>query len=375
MASVLGAFDKFKGTATSKQLGLAACRGARRAGWGCRPVALSDGGEGFLEALASPSDKLQVAKVEDALGREVEVKWLLRLIPGVHFGIEAGADTPGKLSFTAPVAFIESASAIGLDVLGGPERNDPVAASTRGVGQLVLAALEAGARTVVVGIGGSSTTDGGKGAVDVLMPARQAGALEAVRLVGAYDVRSTFADAARIFAPQKGASPEQVSLLDERLAAIAGEYEHTFGVDVTALAGSGAGGGLAGGLAALGGALVPGAQMVASAVDLGSNIQAADVVVTGEGRYDHTSAEGKLPALVQAMAGQRRVPVVVIAGEVEQLPTKITRALRGQLGCLDGTLVSLTEQFGAARSLQDPLSCVEEVMAELLEGLGLITCR
>src|SRR6202011_2178639 len=148
-------------------------------------------------------------------------------------------------------AVIEMARASGLLLAGGPDGNDPMNATTRGTGELIAAAPAAGARRIIVGLGGSATTDGGHGALDVLRDR-----LRGVELVVACDVTTRFADAAAEFCPQKGASPAQVALLQRRLERLADDYRTTTGVDVSELAGAGAAGGLAGGLATLGATLI-----------------------------------------------------------------------------------------------------------------------
>src|SRR5439155_1578648 len=146
-------------------------------------------------------------------------------------------------------AVVEMARASGLSLVGGLEGNDPMAASTYGTGELINAALDAGATEIIVAVGGSATTDGGLGAIRALEPHRR---LRSVDLVVACDVELTFVDAAEVFAPQKGATPAQVALLHRRLERLAQVYEENYGVDVRHIPGGGAAGGLAGGLAALG---------------------------------------------------------------------------------------------------------------------------
>ena len=170
---------------------------------------------------------------------------------------------------------------------------------TAGTGELIARALDHGARRIVVGLGGSATTDGGLGAVEALpSPAR----LRTVELEVACDVRTRFVDAAAVFAPQKGASPAQVDLLTARLEQLVVRYRDEFGVDVSELDGAGAAGGLAGGLAALGGRLVSGFELVAEHVDLEERACAADVVVTGEGHLDAQSLDGKVVGGVCGLA-------------------------------------------------------------------------
>ena len=177
-----------------------------------------------------------------------------------------------------PEAIVESAAVSGLALVGGASGNDPLAATSRGTGELIAEALEAGADRLLVGVGGSASTDGGLGALEVL---EGRGGLGRAEVLVACDVVTLFLDAAREFAPQKGASVAQVAELAQRLSALAGYYSERFAVDVVAMPGSGAAGGLAGGLAALGAELVPGLDLVASRVGLDRRIAASGFVVTG----------------------------------------------------------------------------------------------
>ncbi len=223
------------------------------------------------------------------------------------------------------VAVVESALAIGLATIGGAARNDPVRASSAGLGKVVAAAARAGAKQVLIGMGGSATTDGGLGAVDVLAPN---GRRPTAELLVACDVETEFLDAAAIFSPQKGAAPTQVELLKRRLERVAQLYQERFGVDVRSIKGSGAAGGLGGGLAAIGAKLVPGFDLVAEKLSLADRIARADLVVTGEGYLDKQSFAGKAVGGVAHLAGQVGVPVVVIAGDGEAgspIPFVVTR--------------------------------------------------
>ena len=319
---LLAAPDKFRGTLTAAEAAAAIAAGARRAGREARELPLADGGEGTLDALGGANRETVVT---GPLGEPVRAGW--RLDGGV--------------------AVVEAARAAGLELV---ERNDPVAATTRGVGELVAAALDAGAERIGVAVGGSATTDGGLGAVEALRDRLPFPVPVAV----ACDVQTRFLDAADVFAPQKGATPAQVALLRERLAALADRYERDFGVDVRALAGAGAAGGLAGGLAALGATLEPGFDLVARAVGLDEAIAAAELVVTGEGLMDETSLAGKVVGGVLARAERLGVPVLVVAGDVEP-------PLPGH---------SLVARFGRERALAEPAACLEELVAESLGGFG-----
>jgi glycerate kinase len=333
MGHLVAAPDKFRGTADASQAAAAAARGARRAGWTASEVPLADGGEGLLSALGG---EVINDEVTGPLGSPVLAEW--RLVP-------AGSDKQG------PTAVIEMARASGLVVAGGAALNDPVEASTVGTGELIARAISLGAKQVIVGCGGSATTDGGKGAVEAL---GSLAALQGVDLVAACDVTTSFLDAAKLFAPQKGATPEQVEALTARLSRIAGAYKSDFGLDITNLPGAGAAGGLAGGLAALGAKIVSGFELVADFVGLDEHIASADLVMTGEGRLDNQSFEGKVVGgVTRHVSG--RVPVLCVVGEVAP-----------DLGAVEFELVSLVARFGAERALSEVLSLIEDVVAERL---------
>jgi glycerate 2-kinase len=251
-------------------------------------------------------------------------------------------------------AVIEMARASGLELVGGPDRNDPVAASTVGTGELIGVAVDSGARRVLVGLGGSATTDGGLGALRALYPLHRLSGLELIALC---DVRTRFVDAAEVFAPQKGASPAQVELLRRRLDRLADVYLADYGVDVRDLTGAGAAGGLAGGLAVAGALLVPGFDAVADEIDLHDAVERADLVITAEGFLDQQSFEGKVVGGVVGLAAPLGVPCVAVVGEVvENLepPGK------------DFEIVSLVERFGRERAHADTLACIEEVAGDVL---------
>ncbi|MGH9001447.1 MAG: glycerate kinase, partial [Acidimicrobiia bacterium] len=185
-------------------------------------------------------------------------------------------------------------------------------ATSRGTGELIAAALRAGARRVLVAVGGSAMTDGGLGAVDALR-----WNLAGVDLVVAADVETAFVDAAAVFGPQKGATAAQVALLTRRLERLAAIYRERTGFDVGDLRHAGAAGGLAGGLAALGARLEPGFEVVAGAAGLEAALAGVDLVVTGEGRFDRPSLAGKVAGGVLEWAESDGVPHrAVIAGQV-----------------------------------------------------------
>ncbi|HEU5476680.1 MAG TPA: glycerate kinase [Gaiellaceae bacterium] len=308
---LLAAPDKFRGTLTARQAAASIAAGAARAGWTAVELPLADGGEGTLDVLGGGNRRTTVT---GPLGEPVEAAWRLE---------------------EDSIAVIEAALACGLSLAGGPEGNDPLRATSRGVGELVAAAAAEGAGRIVVAVGGVASTDGGQGAVEAL-PAHLP------PLDVACDVEARFLDAADVFAPQKGATPEQVRVLRERLAGLA----------VPDLPGSGAAGGLAGGLAARGARLLPGFELVADRLGLDERLAEADLVVTAEGRLDATSFGGKVVGRVLARAASAGVEALVLAGDVA--PESPIDA------------VSLVERYGPERALSEPADCLAELVATVL---------
>ncbi len=248
------------------------------------------------------------------------------------------------------------ASASGLALAGGAARNDVLAASTRGTGELISAAIAAGARRVVIGLGGSASTDGGLGCFEVLSSRPRPPGLE---LVAACDVMVPFV-AALEFAAQKGASSAQIKLLEGRLERVAQVYEADSGVDVRNVPGAGAAGGLGGALAALGARLVAGIEVVAEMVRLEARIAAADLVVTGEGLLDAHSFEGKAVGWILGRAGAFGVPALVIVGDQER--DRPSDPIPGG----DVEVVSLVSRYGRDRARSNTLDCIEAVVDEYL---------
>ncbi|HUW01973.1 MAG TPA: glycerate kinase [Acidimicrobiales bacterium] len=323
---LVAAPDKFRGTATAREVADAMCAAAVTAGWTSCAVPMADGGEGLLDALGGPTRSTTVA---GPLGDPVEAPW--RLVRGT--------------------AVIEMARASGLELLGGAEHNDPIAASTHGTGELIARAVESGASRIIVGLGGSATTDGGLGALRAMYPLQR---LRGVEIVVACDVETTFVDAAEVFAPQKGASPAQVELLRRRLERLVDVYREDHGVDVHDVPGSGAAGGLGGALAVVGGTLVSGFDIVAEEVDLYDEIERADLVLTGEGFLDEQSLNGKVVGGVADLAAAAGVEAVAVVGQV--------------LDDIDVPFVveSLVEHFGGQRARDDTLACITKLTAGLL---------
>ena len=309
---VLAAPDKFRGTLTAREAAAAIAAGAGRAGWAALGLPLADGGEGTLDVIGGGN---RLTTVTGPLGDPVEAAWRLE------------ADG---------TALIEAAQACGLTLAGGPERNDPLRATSRGVGELVAAAAAEGAERIVVFVGGVASTDGGVGATEAVPhPLR-------VPLDVACDVDARFLDAAGVFAPQKGATPEQVAILRERLEKLV----------VPDLPGSGAAGGLAGGLAAIGARLLSGFDLVADRVGFDEQLTQSNLVVTGEGLVDATSATGKVVGRVLERAGEAGVEALVVAGDVA--PNSSIDAL------------SLVASYGRERALAEPAECLTELVATTL---------
>ncbi len=323
---ILAAPDKFRGTATASEVAGAVAAAARTVGAIAQEMPLSDGGEGFLDVFGGPN---RTTVVTGPLGSLVEAGWRLN----------------GR------TAVIEMAQASGLALAGGAEGNDPIAASTAGTGQLIEAALDAGARRVFVGHGGSATTDGGLAALRALFPAAR---LRGIELVAAVDVFTPFLAAADVFGAQKGASTSQIELLRRRLERLAQVYREDYGVDVTTIPGAGAAGGLAGGLATVGATIESGFELIAEELDLAAAVEGADLVVTGEGFVDEASFHGKVIGGLVELAAEFGVPVLVVAGEV----------FDGVGDRIDA--VSLVECFGRDQAMTETLACITEAVRSRL---------
>lgn len=318
--------DKFKGSLTARAAGDAIARGLARAFLGAKidVVPVADGGDGTADVLVHAlGGKLVTAEV---MGPD---------------GVTVSA-TYGSLPEARAV--IELASASGLALIA-PGKNDPLTATTYGTGQLIADAIDAGAKKIILAIGGSATNDGGSGALAALgarftdaagKPLAPGGAALAdlagidtdplaARLRGiSIDIASDVANplcgpdgASAIYGPQKGASPQEVQRLDAALAHYADIVERSIGTRVRDVPGAGAAGGVGFGFMALAGArLRPGADLIFEALAFDHRLEGADLVVTGEGRIDRQTLAGKAPYAV-AQAGRRRgIPVVAVAGSL-----------------------------------------------------------
>ena len=305
--------SSLKGVLSARAAAAALGRGFSEVGADVTELPIADGGEGTCEALAlALGGEWREAVVSDPLGRPIPARWLL--LPD------------GR-------AVVEAAAAIGLPLLQTKER-DPLQASSRGLGELLLAALAASPTSVVVALGGSSTVDGGEGLRECVREL-------SVPTVVLCDVRTRLADAARLFGPQKGASPDGVRRLERRLA---GMQELRPFAD---LPGSGAAGGLGAALAALGGELVPGAPAVLDLVGFDERLASHDLVVTGEGQIDATTREGKAPGEIARRCAAANVRCVVFGGRVRaNVPGAETVALSGDPIRAEEDLVELGRRLG-----------------------------
>jgi glycerate 2-kinase len=319
--------DKFKASLTAVQAAAAMARGVSRVAPGAAidQVPMADGGEGTTQALvAATGGSIREAQVTGPLGEPVVA----------CFGLLGDGQT----------AVIEMAAASGL-VLVTAEKRNPLVTTTRGTGELLLAAIAAGARRVVVGIGGSATNDGGAGfgqalgfrlldntgrdlegggrSLDRLAridPSQRRCELDGVEIAVACDVSNTLCGpegASAVYGPQKGATPEMIEALDRNLAHFAAIVERDLGVAIKNQPGSGAAGGLGGGLVAFAsGKLEPGIKLIINAVKLAVRLENADLCLTGEGAIDAQSAFGKTAVGVAQLARSLQCPTLALAGSI-----------------------------------------------------------
>jgi glycerate kinase len=308
-----------KGVLSAVEAAAALAEGARQVdGVDADEVPIADGGEGTAEVLAADlGGQWRTAEVSDPLLRPVTARYLV---------LDDGT------------AVVECAQAIGLPYLAPGER-DPLRATSRGFGELMLAAIAGGATKLLVGLGGSATVDGGAGVREVIdgftVPVQVACDVENA-LLGPRG-------AAHVFGPQKGASPEDVEVLEARLAAMP---ELAPFAD---LPGAGAAGGLGAALAALGAELLPGGPLVLDTIGFRDRVRDCALAVTGEGTVDRTTAEGKAPGTAFAYSRDEGVRCVVFGGlVVEPLPGAETRALSGLPERAREDLVELGERLALA---------------------------
>jgi glycerate kinase len=358
--------DKFAGTLSAVGAAEAMAAGWRAGAPGdevtVRPLA--DGGPGFLEVLAAAvGGRLVATATVDPLGRPAS----------------------GSVLVGGGRAYLESAQACGLHLLE-PDERDPKATTSYGLGRLLLAAVETGVREVVIGLGGSATNDAGGGMLAALdaAPLDAAGyalpyggaalagcaalggvpRLRDVRLVAATDVDNPLTGlygASSVYGPQKGATREDVLLLDAALERFAGVLEKELPrcpAGLAGLPGSGAAGGLGAAILALGGRVTSGVGLVRELTGLDAALDATDLVITGEGSFDEQSLRGKLVSGVAEGARDRGLPCLVLAGRVTA-------------GRREAAAAGVTQ----AHSLVEHLGSVERAMAEAGEGLEGLAAR
>lgn len=344
------AIDSFKGCLTSVEANQAAAEGIRAV----RPdaeivqVAVSDGGEGFLEAFhAAIGGEMVIIGVRDPLMRRISARYLLK------------GDT----------AVIEMAQACGLTLLSADERN-PLLATSYGVGQLVADAVRRGARHIIVGLGGSATSDAGIGMIRALIDAfaphgtwDDVQALRPVRFTIASDVQNPLCGAngaAHVFAPQKGATPEMVSRLDARARRFAEVSARHFGYDRSQQPGAGAAGGLGYAfLQYLDADCQPGIRLLLDALHFRELISDATLIVTGEGSADRQTLMGKLPmGILQQSHG---IPVALIAGRISDRD-RLLRAGFAKVKCINPA--GLPQEV----AMQSSIACrnIAETVSQLL---------
>ena len=353
---VLVAPDKFAGTLTAVEAAAAIADGWRRHAPDDELdlAPMSDGGPGFVDVLHA------------TLGGEL----LAVTVTG-----PAGTPTPATVLRVGDTAYVESAQACGLHLTGGEA---PEAATTRGVGELVAAAVDGGAVRVVVGLGGSGTSDGGAGLLaglgataDAPLDAGPAGLdgltevdlvpararVAGVELVVASDVDNPLTGlfgAAKVFGPQKGLTEERLVVVDRLLEGLAAATDRRTALEP----GAGAAGGLGFGLLLLGGTRTPGIGLVADAVGLAARARSADLVVTGEGAFDFSSRAGKVPAGVAGIAEQAVRPCVALAGAV-LVGSREMRALGME------SAYSLVDLVGEERAFADPAGSLADLAARV----------
>ena len=322
--------DKFKGSLTSAEAAAAMAEGvlAVYPDATVTAVPVADGGEGTLDAALAAGAEPRTARVRGPLGREITAVWAL------------SGDT----------ALIETARASGLTLLD-PSPETALAATSYGSGQLISEALDAGAGTIILGIGGSAMTDGGSGALTALglkilddagapVPPGGAGLLRAAaldasgldpRLAGvelriAADVRNPllgYEGTAAVFSAQKGADPAAQDLLEEALGTWARLLQSATGIDVD-VPGAGAAGGFPSGfLAFTGASLHPGFELLSAFTGLRDALSRCDLVLTGEGSLDEQSRYGKAPLEVALLARDAGIPVVAVAGQITLSPEQL----------------------------------------------------
>ncbi|MGQ9886858.1 MAG: glycerate kinase [Aggregatilineales bacterium] len=369
MKKIVIAPGAFKHSLTASAAAQAIAAGLRRSGLEAELhlLPIADGGNGTLDAFLATGGQRITATVENPLGRPVQAA----------FGLLPDGKT----------AVIEMALASGLELLDTWQL-DPLQTSTYGTGQLMQAALARGVERVIVGVGGSATVDGGAGCLQALgvslldaygaeVP-RGGGGLDRVFIIDTHQLDPRWRDvevliasdvsnptlgpqgAAAVFGPQKGATPEQVALLERNLAHFFRVVRDQFGVDVRETPGGGAAGALSAGLVAfLGGRIESGVDLVLKHSGFAGLLDQADLVITGEGRMDGQTIHGKGPIGVAQMARQRGVPTVALVGGLDIDDAALHRA------GVQAALPIVTGPMPLERALDDAAALLERAALRL----------
>lgn len=297
---IVVAIDSFKGSASSSQLNEAVATAIHAT----LPTAevetftIADGGEGTLEALSQAlTGEFVAVETVDLLGRVIQAPYFI----------------------SDKTAFIESASVVGIDKIT-PSPDTVEQASSFGLGALVKDALRRECDEIILTLGGTGTSDGGRGLLEALQfELGQESPLRSVHLVGLTDVENVYAGEngyAKIFGAQKGATPEQLDEMDRQAQAFVATVQAKIGLDLQAIQGTGAAGGLGGAVVLLGGSLQSGFATIAEKIGIEEAIVDADLVITGEGRLDTQSLKGKVPVGIARLAKKHKVPVIAVCGAI-----------------------------------------------------------
>ena len=347
---VVVAIDSFKGCMTSVEANRAAAEGIRYACLDAEivQVPVSDGGEGFLEAFHAAIGGEQIAvTVRDPLMRPITAQYLLK----------------------DELAVIEMAQASGLTLLTKEER-DPMMATSYGTGQLVVDAILSGAKHIIVGLGGSATSDAGMGMLRAIVDAFAVNdrwedfeELKDVHFMIATDVKNPLCGhngAASVFAPQKGATPEMVIKLDERAKKFAETSARHFGFDHSQDEGAGAAGGLGYAfLQYLNASCKSGIQLLLETIQFEALVCDADLVITGEGSADRQTLMGKLPVGILEQSG--KTPVCLIAGRISDRE-QLLRAGFARVECINPPTIALEEALLKKTAEQNVCNTVRRIL-------------
>lgn len=349
MKKVIIAIDSFKGCLTSAEAGKAAARGINSVDALCETliIPVADGGEGLLDVLVTATQ-----------GKYISLS--------AHGPLMETIETYYGISGDGKNAMIEMAAVNGLPLIPAKRRN-PMLTTTFGTGELIKDALERGCREFILGIGGSATNDAGLGTLQALgfrfldktghalgfggqILAQVADvdssgihpALKEARFTVACDVRNPFSGpegAAYIFARQKGADDEMIRTLDKGMQSLAKVIKKVTGKDITRHPGAGAAGGMGGGLLAfLDAGLKPGTQLLLDIIGFQEKIKGADLIITGEGKADRQTAMGKVPYGILKEAQKQQIPVIVVAGSIEDLPQLNKAGFKGVFSIAPGPI-------------------------------------